>query len=289
MSNITPVDNLKKTLSAPAMKDQFAKALPPHIGVEKFTRVLMTAVSNSPNLANAEKNSLFTACLKSAADGLLPDGKESAIVTFKNKQGQHIAQFMPMVSGILKKIRNSGELSTITAQIVHDKDKFRYWIDSDGPHLEHEPNMFGDRGKPLGAYAVAKTKDGGIYVEVLTLEDIKNIRNSSRSKDNGPWSGPFEHEMWKKSAIRRLSKVLPSSTDIDMTLHADDELFNPEETETKTVSESEPKDVQGSEEKPVVKKSKLKEAMAQSTETVKETTNVEPLDSTPVPDEALPI
>jgi recombination protein RecT len=41
-----------------------------------------------------------------AQDGLLPDGREAAIVKFGNK-----AQAMPMIAGILKKIRQSGDVS----------------------------------------------------------------------------------------------------------------------------------------------------------------------------------
>ena len=81
---------------------------------------------------------------------------------------------MSMVGGILKKVRNSGELSSITAQIVYENDEFNYYIDADGEHISHRPNMFGDRGKRIGAYALAKTKDGAIYVEVMT-EKLKQL------------------------------------------------------------------------------------------------------------------
>ena len=67
MSNITPLDSLKKTISMPAMKEQFKAALPPHIDVDKFVRVVMTAVSTTPALVNADRASLLSACLKSAA------------------------------------------------------------------------------------------------------------------------------------------------------------------------------------------------------------------------------
>lgn len=221
---LTPVDALKKDLSA--MKSQFQMALPKHISVEKFTRVLITAIATSPNLVSADRSSLFASCMKAAQDGLLPDGKESAIVTFKNKSGALIAQYMPMVSGILKKVRNSGELSSITAQVVYEKDDFKFWIDSSGEHLEHRPSMFGDRGKAIGAYALAKTKDNSVYIEVLPLDQIESIRKASRASESGPWSGAFSHEMWKKSAIRRLSKRLPMSTDLEQVITADDDLYD---------------------------------------------------------------
>lgn len=234
MSN--QLEIIKKDISA--MGPQFAMALPKHIPVEKFTRVLVTAVSTSPNLLDADRKTLFAACMKSAQDGLLPDGREAAIVTYSGKNGV-VAQFMPMVSGILKKVRNSGELASITAQVVYKNDKFRYWVDSDGEHLEHEPNLFSDRGDKIGVYALAKTKDGAIYVEVLTVQQIESIKKVSRAQ-SGPWAGPFAEEMWKKSAIRRLAKRLPMSTDLDQVIHSDEEIFKPETSANEQVVEAVP-------------------------------------------------
>lgn len=283
MSNITPLDNLKATLSLPAMKEQFKSALPPHISPDKFVRVVMTAVSQNKDLVDADRNSLFASCLKSAADGLLCDGREAALTIFKDKSGSKIATYMPMTAGILKKIRNSGELSSITAQIVYGKDSFKYYVDADGEHINHEPNLFGDRGSPIGVYALAKTKDGGVYIEVLTVQQVEAIKKVSRSAQYGPWSGPFEHEMWKKSAIRRLSKRLPMSTDIDATLHADDDLFMSEEKEVTHEPQVTPeiKDVQPK------KKSSLKEAMEKSS-AVKEPSPVA-LDDQPPSKDDIPI
>lgn len=269
----------------PAMKEQFKAALPPHIDVDKFVRVVMTAISTTPALVNADRSSLLSACLKSAADGLICDGKEAALVPF----GKSVS-YMPMMAGILKKIRNSGELSTITSEIVYKNDQFNYEFNTDGLVFSHKPNLFSDRGDPLGVYAMAKTKDGGVYFEFLSKDQVMDVRSVSKTASNGPWSGPFEDQMWKKTAIRRLSKRLPMSTDIDMTLHADDELFNPPETpvtnETKTVTESEPQTTTP----PAAKKSKLKAAME---ETVKDATPVQKIDTEEPPqvvsDEEIPI
>lgn len=236
---LTPVDDLKNTIVQ--MKPQFKAALPSHITVEKFTRVLMTAVSSNPLLVQANRTSLFSACMRLAQQGLLPDNREATIVTFKNKQDQVIAQDMPMVAGILKKVRNSGELSSITAQIVYKNDKFRYWVDSDGEHIEHEPNLFGDRGDKNGVYALAKTKDGAVYIEVMTTDQVMAVKNVSRSKNSGPWAGDFEGEMWKKTAIRRLSKRLPMSTDLEVVVKADDEMYDLEVEAAETTTKEEPK------------------------------------------------
>ena len=205
------------------------------------------------------------------------------------------------MAGILKKIRNSGELSTITSEIVYKNDQFNYEFNTDGLVFSHKPNLFEDRGDPIGVYAMAKTKDGGVYFEFLSKAQVIDVRNVSRSANNGPWSGPFEDQMWKKTAIRRLSKRLPMSTDIDMTLHADDELFNPPpEAQAKgyehvmaPVLEQDVAEGKENSEKPVqpaAKKSKLKAAMEG---TVKNVDTVEKIDTEPPPqmvsDEEIPI
>ena len=268
---LRPLDALKGEITR--MSPQFQMALPKHISTEKFTRVLITAISTNELLVTATRQSLFAACMRSAQEGLLPDGRESAIVTYKTKDGNVTAQFMPMVAGILKKVRNSGELSSITAQIVHANDKFRYWVDSDGEHIEHEPNFFSDRGPRIGVYSFAKTKDGGIYMEVLTSKQIEAIRSSSKSAQYGPWSGPFEDEMIKKSAIKRLSKRLPMSTDLDSLMKADDDLYefkNEVVVEEKNVT---PEQAPQIEAKPVAKpKSKIERIVEAKTNVTKQQT-----------------
>jgi len=220
---LTPTQVIKKDLNL--MKDQFKNALPSHISVEKFINTIQTAMITSPDLAEANRTSFYGACMKAASDGLLPDGKEAALVKFKTKD-QVLVQYMPMIGGLLKKVRNSGELSTITAQIVYKNDDFSFYIDSDGEHLEHRPDVFSDRGAMVGCYALAKTKDNSVYIEVLTTNEINAIEKVSRAKF-GPWKGPFRNEMIKKSAIRRLSKRLPMSTDVENSIKADDDLFLP--------------------------------------------------------------
>lgn len=216
-TKITVLDEVRHTLTK--MEPQFKAALPPHVPAERFVRVAMTAVQKNPDLLNADRQSLYGACMMSAQDGLIPDGREAALVLFSGK-----VQYMPMVAGILKKVRNSGELATITPQVVHKNDKFRFWVDSEGEHIEHEPLLFGDRGEVLGVYALAKTNSGNIYVEVMTVAQVERVRSVSRAKNAGPWKDWWD-EMAKKTAIRRLSKRLPMSTDLDDLLRRDDDMY----------------------------------------------------------------
>lgn len=191
------------------MAPEFKAALPAHITVEKFTRTAMTAIQNNPSLADADRRSLFGAIVRLAQDGLLPDGREAAIVLF-GKQ----AQAMPMIAGVLKKLRQSGEVAKVSAQVVHENDEFVWSLGFDEDVTHNPPPLDRPRGKAIGAYATAVLKDGSRLLEVMSLEEIEKVRKVSRASGNGPWI-QWWGEMARKTVMRRLSKRLPMSTDIE--------------------------------------------------------------------------
>lgn len=217
-TEITPIEAMRGTLVK--MQPEFQAALPPQIPVEKFIRTTLTAVQMNPELLGADRRSLLGACMKAAQDGLLLDGREAAPVIFRTKEGPKV-QYMPMVGGILKKIRNSGELASISAHVVYSNDQFEYEL-GDNENIIHKPFLGEDRGKPIAVYAVAKTKDGAIYREVMSVADVDKVRQASRAKDAGPWVQWWD-EMAKKTVIRRMAKRLPSSADVDQVLASDNE------------------------------------------------------------------
>ena len=205
---LAPVEVLKNNIEA--MKPQFVKSLPSHVKPEKFVRAIQNAVMNTKDLVNIERNSFYSACMKSAELGLMPNGKEAAIVPYKGT-----ATYIPMYEGLLKLVRNSGEIKSIVTELVYSKENFEYWIDEDGPHLKHNPK-FRDRGNLDLVYCVVTTKDGAAYIEVMTMEDIEKVKAASRAQ-NGPWK-TWPEEMMKKSVFRRLFKRLPKSSDLDQDL-----------------------------------------------------------------------
>lgn len=200
---------------------QIEAVLPEHVEVNRFMRIVQTAIVTNPDVRNADRRTLFTAAIKAATDGLVPDGREGAFVVYGGS-----VQWMPMVAGIMKKIRNSGELKSLQSNVVKAKDHFKYWIDDDGEHVQHEPNVLvPDRGDTVAVYAIAKTVNGGVYTEVMSRGQIDQVRGVSKSGDRGPWKAWYD-EMARKSVIRRLSKRLPMSTDLEQTLQRDDDHYD---------------------------------------------------------------
>lgn len=221
--------------------DQLKHALPPHIPVERFMRVVMTALQSNPKLLACTQQSLWNSCMKAAQEGLLPDGREGAIVPYgENEDGRKIADnatWMPMIAGLKKKVRNSGEIKDWYIEIVYGGDHFLYQK-GDDPKLEHIPVPPSQRTKSLpyqgiiAAYSIAVFKDGSKSVpEVMWIEEIEGVRSKSKAK-KGPWADPiFYPEMCKKTVARRHYKSLPQSTDLDDLMRNDDTLYDFSERE----------------------------------------------------------
>jgi recombination protein RecT len=104
---------------------------------------------------------------------------------------------------------------------VYENDVFmyEYGLKED---IKHIPCM-DDRGKIIAVYAVAILKDGGHQFDVMSKAEVDNIRNSSKSKDNGPWVTHYE-EMAKKTVLRRLFKWLPCSVEMQKAVILDEQL-----------------------------------------------------------------
>lgn len=218
---LKPIDEVRNNINR--LGPQFGAVLPPHIPVERFVRTVQTAVQTTPALLECDKQSLYGAAMKAAQDGLLPDGREGVIMPRKGK-----AAWMPMVAGIMKKVRNSGEISTWSVHVVHENDHFDYQL-GDEEFILHKPALK-NRGALIGSYSIVRMKDGEVSREFMNEDEILAIRDrsdgyqyaKSKGNNNNPWmTDPAE--MYKKTVVRRHSKRLPMSTDLDEFLRQDDD------------------------------------------------------------------
>lgn len=220
------------------MSGEFKMALPSHITPDKFQRTVMTACQQNPDLMQADRRSLLMAATKCATDGLLPDGREAAFVIFNTKtkvkkvgpDGKEVereewiklVQYMPMIAGVLKRVRNGGVVSSLQAHVVYANDRF-VWRQGTDDSLEHEPLFPGERGIPIGAYAIARFRDGSPPMfRVMDMARIEKARAVSRAKDGPAWKGWWD-EMACKTVARNLAKYLPADAEIEAVAHRDDE------------------------------------------------------------------
>src|SRR5262249_42948043 len=140
-------------------------------------------------------------------------GREAAVVVFKSREGP-IAQYIPMVQGLRKRVRQSGLISDLIAHVVFEGDEFDYAL-GDRPYIHHKPSMKGGRRRPVvAAYSIARFKDGTLSRMVMNIDEIEDIRTKSRAK-SGPWNDPiFFPEMCIKTVVRNHVKQLPMSSDL---------------------------------------------------------------------------
>lgn len=213
-----------------AYEANFRAVLPPHVPVERFKRMVLTAISTNPDLYDADRRTLFNAAVKCASDGLLPDGREAALVVYntkaKDRHGNEryikAAQYLPMIAGIRKRMRNTGEVLSAEAHVVYRHDKF-YRAFGDDPKIVHEPPPLDqERGDAIGAYAIIKLANGEVIREVMPKRDIDRARAVSRSKDKGPWKDWWD-EMARKTVLRRCAKAAPGSSVLERLLARDEE------------------------------------------------------------------
>ena len=212
-------ESVAQLLQSEKVQNAIARALPRHITPERMIRVAMTAIQKTPKLAECDQRSLIGAIIQAAELGLEPNtplGHAYLIPYFNSKTKRTEAQLMPGYRGFIALARRSGQVQGIYAEIVYAKDYFEitYGLNKD---LIHKPALNEeDRGEMIGAYAVAKFKDGYTDFEYMNAVEIGKIRKRSKSPDEGPWKTDTG-EMWRKTPIRRLSKRLPLSIE-DATL-----------------------------------------------------------------------
>jgi recombination protein RecT len=216
------------------VQGEFAKVLPGHITAERFTRTAQTALVMTRNIEKVKNpQSLLAACTKAAADGLILDGREAALVVDYNGE----VQYRPMVRGLLKLAHNSGQIKTIVVEVVRDLDFFDYSPTRSGEPIIHKIDLKQPRGEVYAVYAIAELMSGGVVHEVMTISDVNRIRDRSdaykawiaKKIKSTPWSTDWS-EMARKTVFRRLSKYLPSSTEKD-TFHQAVERIDEDYTE----------------------------------------------------------
>ncbi len=222
---LTPIGQICTTLDT--MGKKFQEALDgTGINPSRFIATAKTAIqthADTDKLARANRQSLYLAIQRSAGDGLMPDGREAALVVYGDK-----VQYQPMVQGLVKLARNSGEIESLGAFIVHEKDSFTYRAGIDNIPIHDCPNWFADRGAPIGVWAFVKLKTGDYLSPVmLTKERIDRIATRSKMAGNyNPQSGKDWEEFWKKAAIRNILKYAPKSTALEKAMQASDDEFD---------------------------------------------------------------
>lgn len=126
----------------------------------------------------------------------------------------------PSYQGLAKLLTDTGSVRHIEVHVIYANDECEIDMASDRKVLRHVPAMMRGmaRGELRGVYSVATLVDGSKHMEVMSREEIDQVRDTSegwrafkaKKIASTPWSTNYE-EMSRKTVLKRHAKHLPKS------------------------------------------------------------------------------
>lgn len=211
-------------VEATRAKDAFVRVA----GEDKWNREVvfaLQAIRASDALQKSDPESIKNAVVNIALTGasLNPALQQAFLIPRKGKACLDFSY-----RGLSKIAVDSGGVVDIDATVVYENDDFYYEMGLH-PVLHHVPCLGGDRGKMKYVYAVSVLPSGLRKFIVLDAKEIEKIKKVSAYGNAGPWK-EWESEMWRKSAVKKLYKLLPQtdrmSTAVSLSNEAEVELRN---------------------------------------------------------------
>ncbi len=193
------------------MEPEIKRALPKQISPERFSRIAMTAVRNTPQLQACEPISFIAALMQSAQLGLEPNTPlgQAYLIPY----GKEV-QFQLGYQGMLTLAYRTGEYQSIYAMPVYANDEFEYEYGLN-EKLVHKPAE-DPQGEPIYYYAIYKLQNGGHGFVVMSRKQIEKHRDkyspSAKKGKHSPWNTDFD-SMAKKTVLKQLLKYAPKSVE----------------------------------------------------------------------------
>ena len=222
--------SLKKGMTIPdivrALEPELKKALPSMLTPERFMRMALSAINNTPKLQECTPMSFIAALLNAAQLGLEPNTPlgQAYLIPYKNKKKDNIleCQFQIGYKGMIELAYRNESVQTIQAHAVHENDVFDYEYGL-SPALIHRP-AFSDKGEITYFYGFFRTMNGGYGFSVMSKYDMDEFAsNYSQGFDSSysPWKTSYE-EMAKKTVIKQALKYAPIKTEFQRALSTDE-------------------------------------------------------------------
>lgn len=213
----------------PALQQVLPKSLDP----ERFSRLVLTAVKATPDLVRCfdtvqGQTSVLLSAMQLATVGLEPNtATQDAWLLPRRRNGVWECQPSYGYRGLLKLARRSGQIKTVYAEVVRQGDTFEYRRDLDGDVLRYTPSDEVEDGRALThAFAVVRYLNGGADFVVLSRAAVEAHRAMSDSwkgkgREFSPWT-KWPEEMWKKTALRQLAKMMPLEAEAEQATMTDE-------------------------------------------------------------------
>ena len=212
-----------------SMSKQIAVALPSNITPERFSRIVLTAISTNPKLQECTPQSFLGAMMTAAQMGIEPNTPLGLgyLLPRKSKSGAMECTFQLGYKGMIDLAFRSGNIASIGAYAVHAGDTFEVRLGTD-PYINHIPTLK-DKGDVIAYYAYYKTKDGHTSFEVMTVDEVReHARKFSDAVKRG-WSSPWDtnpDEMAKKTVLKKVLKYAPLTAEASSKIAMDESVHH---------------------------------------------------------------
>lgn len=186
--------------------------------IEKEASFALQIINRDTQLQKCSLNSILEAIINVANIGLTlnPAANECCIIArWNSKLGGLQAVLEPMYQGLTRLAMREGVVKQLNTQIVYEKDEIIVDAADNVRPVIHKVNPLKDRGVMIGAYCISTDLDGYRQVELMSIDQIKEVRDTSdgfkafsagKIKSH-PWESSFG-EMARKTVIKRLFKYL---------------------------------------------------------------------------------
>lgn len=184
--------------------DSKINAMPKGFNKTRFVQNAMTVLQDTKGIENCQPISIARTILKGAFLGLDFFSKECYAIPYGNE-----LQFQTDYKGEKKLVKKYSirPILDIYAKLIRKGDEFIEIIQDGKPSINFKPLPV-NNNEIIGAFAVVLYKDGGMEYEVMSTEEIEDIRNNfSKQKNSLMWT-KTPGEAYKKTVLRRLTKQI---------------------------------------------------------------------------------
>jgi len=208
-----------------AAKSSFEKGNAYQMDFAREANFAVQILESNSYLAGCTPASIRNAIINVSMTGItLNPALKFAYLVPRSIKDQRVCVLDISYMGMIKILTDAGAVKSVDANVVYENDTFTYSQGSE-PFLEFQRKLGGKKGNPIGAYAIAYFRDGGSQFIIMDKDEIEAVRATSESYKNekgrqySPWE-KWTDEMWKKTAFKRLFKILPKTDFSDQLISA---------------------------------------------------------------------
>lgn len=181
---------------------------------------------NKPVLEVCTDNSIANSLFEMVVKGLSPIKKQCYFIPYGKK-----LNFQEDYTGKVALAKRYGGLKHITANVIYEKDTFKYTIDPETGRkkvVEHTQELGNiDINKIRGAYATLILEDDVVDTEIMSIQQIRQAWLMGNAKGNSKAHNNFTDRMARKTVISRACDALVRSSDDKPLFYEDDEERRP--------------------------------------------------------------